>query len=147
MIQRVQSLYLLLATIALILTYFYPYCTVGYLELRNYHFIAAEGMVVPDFISWHSLPLGVSLILHMVILFSFKNRIFQIRMIRYNEVLILSSYVFGVISIYKVYGDYGTGFHAGIATWMLVLALVFNQMARRAIRKDEALVKSVDRIR
>jgi hypothetical protein len=147
MIQRIQSLFLLLAIIALTLTYFFPYVTIGNLELHNYRFIAPEGMESPSFISWQSVPVGISILLHFVILFSYKNRKKQIRMIRYNEILIVATYVLLALSIVKVYGEHGTQFHFGMATWMLVFTLLLNQFARRSIRSDEALVKSVDRIR
>lgn len=68
-------------------------------------------------------------------------------MIRYNEILIIATYAMLAMSIMKVYGEYGTEFHFGLATWMLAISLILNQFARRAIRRDEALVKSVDRIR
>ena len=68
-------------------------------------------------------------------------------MIRYNEILIIATYALLAMSIMKVYGEYGTEFHFGLATWMLIIAMLFNQFSRRAIRSDEALVKSVDRIR
>jgi hypothetical protein len=87
------------------------------------------------------------MLLHVVIIFSYKHRKKQIQMIRYNEILIIATYALLAMSIIKVYGEYGTEFNIGLATWMLVISLLLNQFARRAIRKDEALVKSVDRIR
>lgn len=147
MIQRIQTLYLFLSTIALTATYFFPFVTIGNLELHNYHFIAPEGMESPQFTSWQSVPVGISMLLHLVIIFSFKHRKKQIQMIRYNEILIIATYALLAMSIIKVYGEYGTEFNIGLATWMLVISLLLNQFARRAIRKDEALVKSVDRIR
>jgi len=147
MIQRIQTLYLSLSTIALTATYFFPFLTIGNLELRNYHFIAPEGMESPQFTSWQSIPVGISILLHVVIIFSYKHRNKQIQMIRYNEILIIATYALLAMSIIKVYGEYGTEFNIGLATWMLVISLLLNQFARRAIRKDEALVKSVDRIR
>ena len=147
MIQRIQTLYLSVSTIALTATYFFPFLTIGNLELRNYHFIAPEGMESPQFTSWQSIPVGISILLHVVIIFSYKHRNKQIQMIRYNEILIIATYALLAMSIIKVYGEYGTEFNIGLATWMLVISLLLNQFARRAIRKDEALVKSVDRIR
>jgi hypothetical protein len=38
-------------------------------------------------------------------------------------------------------GVYGTGF------WAILVAMVMNMLANRFIKKDEALVRSVDRIR
>ena len=147
MIQRIQTLYLFLSTLALTLTYFLPFVTIGNLELRNYHFIAPEGMESPQFISWQSVPVGISMLLQVVIIFSYKQRKKQIQMIRYTEILIIATYALLALSIIKVYGDYGTEFHFGLATWMLIIAMLLNQFSRRAIRRDEALVKSVDRIR
>lgn len=147
MIQRIQSLYLTLSIIALSMTYFFPFATIGNLELRNYHFIAPEGMESPQFLSWQSVPVGISLLLHFVILFAYRHRKRQIQLIRYNELLIIATYALLGLSIFKVYGDYGTGLNFGFSTWMLAVALILNQFAKRAILKDEALIKSVDRIR
>jgi hypothetical protein len=38
-------------------------------------------------------------------------------------------------------GDYGIGF------WSILVSMVMNMLANRFIKKDEALVRSVDRIR
>lgn len=90
-------------------------------------------------------------ILAIITLFLFKNRSLQARLAAFNTLILV---IFVGLMVFLAHphalklapagatgGSYGWGFYLTVA----ILALDF--VANRMIRKDEALVKSVDRIR
>ena len=83
------------------------------------------------------------------IMFSYKNRKRQLVLGRVNYFLILALVVFIHVSIKKILGQMGAGQSIvyGISTYLPVVSLVFQFLANRAIKKDEELVKSLDRLR
>ena len=79
----------------------------------------------------------------------YKNRLTQIKLGALNSLLMGGSLIMTVYFSFQgekmlepgVKGEYLAGFYAIFA------ALIFNLLANRFIRRDEQLVKSVDRIR
>jgi len=95
---------------------------------------------------------GVAVLIILVTLFSifkYKNRVLQMQLGMVNSILILV--VLGLLMweiftgqnewLPLVAGSFGAGL------FMPAVAMVFNRMAIRSIKKDEDLVRSVDRIR
>ena len=133
MIQRIQSVYLLLVTILLVVAICMP---VG-------QFIGADGVTAHVF-----KPLGVALadggfqstwglfgilllsaLVAFCTIFLFRNRMLQIRM-------------------FILKGDLdATAFQLGWALCLPVVAIILNYLAFRAIYKDEVMVKAADRLR
>ena len=158
MIQRPQSIFLLIVIIAEILV-----CT----GLPIWAKEGAQGQSIQLFITqWtqslngkevasqtHYILLGIviaSIVLSLGILFSFKNRIKQMTLGLINSVLIAITMGYTFYIIFKqtiplfdptVNGNYDLGFYA------LVAALLANMIANRLIRKDEMLVQSSNRMR
>ena len=157
MIQRIQSLFLFLAAVAEILLFFLP---IGYFYHEiygNYRFFAT-GVVCMDptpavlFPYWFAIPLevvsGGAVILSLLTIFLYKNRLTQIRLVAVNVfleiILIILLFFFYVGKIEKL-TQIDISYQAGI--FMPLIALVFLIVANRFIRKDEALVKAADRLR
>jgi len=82
-------------------------------------------------------------------IFRYNNRMLQVKLSGIIALLIMGAVVGTVVIIFKyepafdpeVKGNYKLGF------FMPIIALLFNSLANRFIRKDEKLVRSVDRIR
>lgn len=155
MIQRVQSIYLLLAVIACIVCLCLP---IGELRgeelsvpanLYNGCVVAAQGTeisVSPVTI----LPLFVTLILAasigLLALFLYKKRSLQMRMCVYAILFIIVWYgALAFIALLKLPED--TMFHPSFTGILPLLAACLFWLARHNINKDEQLVKSADRIR
>jgi hypothetical protein len=91
----------------------------------------------------------LSIVIAIVEIFKFKNRLTQIKLGLLNSIVITASLLTLVILSYydqqelmpDIRGVYQTGLFLPAA------ALIFNSLANRYIRKDEKLVRSVDRIR
>jgi hypothetical protein len=118
--------------LALILTAFYAY--LGYL-----------GQIVPDCLKYTVLGSVASLIIFINI-FLYKNRKLQVKL---NYLTIFVMIILLGLSIYQ------NGFLSGekqfsekdIKLLVPVISIVFLLIANKYIKRDERLVKSVDRIR
>ena len=152
MIQRIQTVYLLLATAMMSLTLFLPLATIinggNEFVLKAFTISGAEGVT-------QSLPtyLGVLLVattlLLLVIIFMYKKRLAQIRLCVAAIVLLIGSAAFIGLYSYRLC-DILSGdliFTLGFASLMPVVAIIPVILAIRGIARDEALVRSLDRIR
>ncbi len=144
MLQRIQTLYLIIGFLVSI-------CTIAFLPVwRN-----AEGvdvnfieLLMLDGLMLKSIPIIgiVCSILYMVSIFLFKNRNQQIIINRLN--MICNLYLLGIFVMYvlNLPGESEIS-EKGIGLFMPVVNIVLLFLANKAIAKDEALVKSVDRLR
>jgi len=97
------------------------------------------------------LAIGSVLVIIVTIysIFQYKNRLTQIKLGALIALLVMITVGFSVYILLKnemnfnegMKGNYKIGFFIPLA------ALIFNSLANRFIRRDEKLVKSVDRIR
>jgi hypothetical protein len=156
MIQRIQSVYLAIAALACILCFFFPFA--NYLSETAYYKLMLTGLVhvSPDpvalFPSWFSLPLlGIHLALMfyiVMILFAFKNRIKQLKMIRFT--LLINILYIGLLFFYTnilLERNLGVTTDYDFGSYFPVIVLVMVLLAKRGIEKDEKLVRSMDRLR
>lgn len=152
MIQRIQSLYLLLATLLMSLTLFMPIASFGVagetFELTAFSLRCGE---VSQTTVWMGIMLVLATVLPLVTLFLFKRRTLQIRLCAVEIVLLLGSLL--MIGLYYwLTSRLFEGFEVehrqfGWAAPMPLISLVLAYLASRAIFKDEVLVRSLDRIR
>lgn len=155
MIQRVQSVYLFLVTVLLSLFVVRPYAGLAFKDNRQLmlHAHAVKLEFNDREVIYKSTPLVavlpvVSGILALVTIFMFRNRIWQIRLCLINSLILLLLIVLMYVNYTSVKNDFFVAWHSfkGSAVFP-VMAVILNIMAFRAIRKDELLVKSYDRIR
>jgi glucan phosphoethanolaminetransferase (alkaline phosphatase superfamily) len=158
MIQRIQTLYLSLAFIAIALLFAFPLAQF-FSENGAYIFSVTglKNMVPGDpdaFSSTIFLPLivvavGIGLLI-LYAIFQYKNRLYQIKLTNVG-VLAAIVLIMGIFFLYipviekkiNIVPDYSKAF--GI--YLPLVALVFLVMANRAIKRDEKLVRSADRLR
>lgn len=88
-----------------------------------------------------------SALLAIVSIFSFKNRKSQFMLGRLNQILNLILLGFFVYRILNASGEANDVSEKGVAIFLPVISIVFLILSNRAIKKDEDLVKSVDRLR
>lgn len=130
MIQRIQSVYLLLLTVSSSLgLFFLP-------PLEIIDFSSSTKTLIETY-------LIVSIVLSVLTLFIFKYRKVQLLINRLH--LTLQIFIFLAL----IYGltQSVTGYDYLIWLLMPVQAIFFIVLANSAIRKDEALIKSIDRLR
>ena len=138
MIQRQQTLWLFLALVAALLSFMFPF-VVGEEMLKN---LPARKVVDAG----SNFPLliltGVSLILSTIIIFLFKNRRQQMQLCILGillSVLIIVLYILQMNNLIKP--------TLALSCIFPFIIVVSYFMAFRNIRKDEKLVKSLDKLR
>jgi uncharacterized membrane protein len=152
MIQRIQSLYLLLATAIMSLTLFLPIAT--FVVDGNTFELTAFTLTCGD-VSRSTVWLGILLVLATVLpfitIFLFKRRTLQVRLCAVEIVLLLGALIFTALYYWLTSRLFeGMTIHHrqfGWAAPLPIIALVLSYLASRAIFKDEVLVRSLDRIR
>lgn len=135
MIQRPQTIYLLLAALINLAVFFTPI----YIESMN------------DPVQWIGFGLAstltLTIIFALVAIFLYKNRVLQLNVVKgatYSQIIALGSSAGVVFSM----GGIGTFLWPELLSILLILlCLVFLWMAGKNIKKDEELVQSMDRIR
>jgi hypothetical protein len=138
MIQRKQTLWLLLATIAALLTYMFPF-VVGD-EMQKTLAIRREVDAGSHFILL--IATGASLVLSTVTIFLFKDRKMQMRLCIVGLLLSMLIIVFYISEMIKLY-------HRTIALTAVLpfIVTISYFMAWRLIRKDEKLIRTLDKLR
>ena len=152
MIQRIQSVYLLLVTILLVVAICLP---VG-------QYIGTDGVTTHIF-----KPLGVTLangtfqstwglfgilllsaIIAFCTIFLFRNRMLQVRMTMFSSLLLIGYYIAFFVFMFMLKNDLDAmNFQLGWALCLPVICIILNYLAFRAIYRDELMVKAADRLR
>ncbi|WP_299486188.1 DUF4293 domain-containing protein [uncultured Allomuricauda sp.] len=136
MIQRIQTFFLILVGVIS-----------GVLPFVLNLWIDGEGVAVfAENELWISIVFYISAALALISIFMFKNRQNQFVLNRLNMILNLFLLGFFVYRSLSLSGE-NTISEKGIGMLIPVFSIVFLVLANRAIKKDEDLVKSVDRLR
>jgi len=136
MIQRIQSIYLLLVVL---LGALLPFWLALWVDAAGTVVFAKNEIAV-------SLVFYGSAVLAALAIFRFKDRKSQFVLNRLNMILNLFLLGFFVYRSLNLSGEALVS-EKGIGMLIPVFSIVFLVLANRAIKKDEDLVKSVDRLR
>lgn len=156
MIQRIQSIFLLMVVIISTLLFFLPIAG----------FPNGTGMFIQGLLhTTDALQPGVSLsptlylgiingviaVIALITIFLFRNRKRQVLLGNLNLLLIVAMIVLMFLAAEKNSTTLVPGVtlpvRYKIGAWLSILLIVFTFLANRYIKKDEALVRSADRIR
>ncbi|NDV64356.1 DUF4293 domain-containing protein [Bacteroides sp. 224] len=149
MIQRIQTVYLLLVVALLVASVCLPFGAFVDREMVTYEF-TAFGVKSPDgfYSTWGLFSL---LLLSTIIAFAtillFKNRVLQLRMCIFNTVVLVGYYIAFLVFLFSIKSDLDAIYQMNWALSLPLVAIIFNYLAIRAIGKDEVLVKAADRLR
>lgn len=145
MIQRIQTIYLLLAAIASALQFVTPY-----LSGKSEHPIFVDGR----FDAWDQASLSIiwafGAVLALVAVFLFNKRSLQTRFTQAGIGLSgggLAALVWSMLWIFKQEAVDAALIQYGAGIALVPIPLLMFLLANRAIRRDEQLVKSMDRLR
>jgi peptidoglycan/LPS O-acetylase OafA/YrhL len=155
MLQRVQTIYLLAATVLMSLMLFLPLAEIAaegtgiYEVLSKGWYITGGESAEPVMFTWPVFILVLFLtMLPLINIILYKKRKLQIRICIYS--IILAFGLIGLIYYYFVIGIRPLDEPAYALSVPMVLPAIFIiliYLAFRGIRKDEILVRSLDRIR
>ncbi|AYZ14670.1 DUF4293 family protein [Chryseobacterium arthrosphaerae] len=129
MLQRIQTIWTLLAVLAAV-----------------FLFITGQDVVISDSIPVLNIGCIVLVVIGALSIFSFKNRKRQILL---NTIsIIINALLIGVLAYWLLNLSGGIQFpEKGIEPVFPLIAVICLLIANAYIRKDERLVKSVDRLR
>ncbi len=155
MLQRIQSIYLLLASLCLLAVVLFPLydfnSDAGSFTLKMCSFSNGETALAIPVLYWVWLSIAwLAGLMLLASIFGYKNRGGQLKRGRLAYVLILAVLVcaFFVGGAAKELLPEGTWQSVyGVAFYLPAASLAFNFLANRAIKGDEDLVKSLDRLR
>ncbi|WP_257657359.1 DUF4293 domain-containing protein [Parapedobacter lycopersici] len=157
MIQRIQTIWLFLASATIFALFLFPY--LQYADLAGMgqalkvtgKYRGFEGQAIRE--EWFLLQTIATVVLGifpLYIVFQYKQRKLQLQLIVLELVLIL---LFG----FWLYSSASTALtearqflsarNIGVGFFLLPIAMIFLLMAMGGVRKDEKLIKSADRLR
>ncbi len=150
MLQRIQTVYLLLASICMVvslLTHLAVFAMGG--ETVTFE---AMGFYLNDeiiFSTWGLFIIGnISAVLSVIIVFLYNKRMLQIRLAGMNLFIILGYYGLAGFYIYMRNPEAESVFqNIGIGIVTPFIAIILTYLAIRKIGADEALIRSLNRIR
>lgn len=147
MIQRIQTIYIFIAAVLtglLLKLNFAELAVNGELYVFN-----AKGIISGEQILFNGLPIlgfiGLITLLHLMVIFLYKKRIFQIRILGFTMILLLGLVGVTLYFLYAAYDNAEVIFKVPMV--FPVIAFILDYLAIRAIGKDEALIRSLNRIR
>ncbi len=152
MIQRIQSVYLLLTLLINVLIFFFDFATFtvsGNAYLFNVMGIE-EGANIKLYYPYYLAASG-AIALAIVAIISFSNRSKQLRWTYLNFLLHLATTVMLFINTSSTAEmlniDFGNNVTYHVGFYLPVASCAFLFLAMRSIKNDEKLVKSIDRLR
>ena len=156
MIQRIQTLYLLIVVIAMSLTLFLPSMKAISPEeidyalstLRGLYPIEEGGFHLNGVTMWLTITNVVILLIAFFTIITYKWRVIQMRFSSFNMVLLIGYYAIFFFTRYGILQQ--TPMTSTTFSWPIILpfiSAILTYLALRAIAKDEALVRSLDRLR
>ena len=154
MIQRIQTLYLLLAELLIVTLLFLPFGEIagkdGILFVLGITGLVAESGASGAMIQ-NPWPIAVVVALNLILLASivlkFKNRLQQIKLSYVSILLLLGQSAIIYFYIWQASQILGGSYAIKISTYFPLIAIILVYLAIKGISQDEKLVKSIDRIR
>lgn len=152
MIQRIQTVYLLIITLLMGSMFLYPYAELlaqdKQVYVYNFNGLFLDGS---NSVYFSTIPplilLSIIVLISVVSIFLFKKRILQMRLGVINIMLML-----GYVGLNYYYIKSFSNQLTGVISYNIIVifplvSAILMYLAIRAIGKDEALVRSLDRIR
>lgn len=147
MIQRIQTIFILVAGLLVASLYFLPFADIS--VNSELHTFTAFGIFKGESLIFNGLPIlifiGLIATLHFAAIFMYKKRIRQIRILAFTMILLLG--LFGMFFYFTYAGFENAKVAFKISVAFPIVAVILDYLAIRAIGKDEALIRSMDRIR
>lgn len=142
MIQRIQSIYLLLVAVlsgGLIFAFdLWKIAEVKYFALDLFSNESLLQKAVP-------VLFFLSAFVAVISIFSYKNR--QKQFVLGRLILLINLFLLGILIYLSLNLPGEVSSEKGIGMFIPTVAILFTVLANKAIKKDEDLVKSVDRLR
>lgn len=153
MIQRIQTVFWLLAAVLMIMAIFMPW--MSFVTDKGDFFLNAKGIQAMVDGNLTTVVTGLPLLIYVVIcaglnifaISQYKNRMLQMRISIITALLELLTYT--LILMYRLLGFEGEIANSNkyVAIIFPLLAGILTYMAFKGVQKDDAKIRSLDRIR
>lgn len=151
MLQRKQTIYLLVSIILTVISLSFPIgsynqdgLTVG--TMMNLWVLTAQG--TRDFVVWPLFAIQlVTLSMAVVAIFAYRNRLFQSKLCVLNILLLIGWYIVFIVYSLVFKTRYNAEFQYSSLCILPLISIVAYIFARRGIKADEKLIRDSDRIR
>jgi len=158
MIQRIQTVYFLAIVVLSCLVFFLPVVCfydladasfLGTLNYQGFVFGGGSEINVLNNLNTWLLKIISALVplIALTAMFLYKKRPLQIRLSFINMILMLGYYAVLFITLIQSANHIGVGWKLNIPAAFPLVCIILSWLAIRAIKKDEALVKSLNRLR
>lgn len=138
MLQRIQSIFLLLALVLLGLLFVLPYARMIDVQDNEYVLRATEFPTVAIQV--------ITFAVTLVTIFLYKKRMLQIRLSIFNCTLLLGYQAYTIWHVYQL-SKSADATQLSVTMLIPAVAAILTFLALRGVAKDEALVRSLDRLR
>lgn len=161
MIQRIQTLYFLLALVALTIMFFVPYIVInepnGVIAFKPFivNAISIDGVSEKIFSTiYMGILLAITVIVIFLTTFAYRHRMFQIRMslaslmAQFGIICFIIYYTVKAQNILSTMGQ-EPQWHIqySIVIVLPIVSMIFTYLGYKGVIKDEAIIRSLDRIR
>ena len=149
MIQRIQTVYLLIVAVLMVIAMSNPVGDfiapdLALTKFTNLALVTADG--VSDYAPWALFAILLAVgILSMVTIFLFKKRMLQIRLTLFSSIILIGYYVVLVVFVLNLKGD--STFAPSWSLCLPLVSIILNYLAIRGIGKDEMMVRAYNTIR
>lgn len=155
MIQRIQSIYLFFVFILTALLFFFPlaeFIIPGGIDSYIFKFggiIQSSDNNPLTYASTFEIGVLIAVIslISLITIFLYKKRTLQIRLCIYNTILMFALIVMIAIYSYMAIRDLDAKFVFNFASSFILISMILSILAFRKIRRDEQLIRGLDRIR
>lgn len=150
MIQRIQTVYLFLITVLSTITAAFPVAGLTSKAEKLRYILDFKGISGDNFhmSSWALTALAFAIpVIALLTIFLYKKRLLQIRLTIINTILMAGYYGLLFIYLWQASKQINADWYLEVIAAFPLICIILNFMSIRAIGKDEALVKSLNRIR
>jgi len=152
--QRIQTVFLVIAIISLVLSIFFPIWTYNDPLGQTHYLYPLEYSTIEKGVKNTTyLPYSITAILAIaaatlafIEIGKYKNRVLQMKLGALNSLFIAGTIASAVIFSNQLMKTFHGGSY-GLALWLPGIAVLCNLLANRFIRRDERIVRESDRLR
>lgn len=158
MIQRIQSLYMLLSVVACVVCLASPIAHFSTQEVVPVGDLYNLWLSVPSDIAgevqhqltpWVALFALLALVSTFTLLniFLYQKRSLQMRVLIYSMIVLVGYYIVGGIFVWRLCSEYDFSVRPTVFGALPLVGLILDYLAFRGVHKDDSLVRSLDRLR
>src|SRR5690606_34456700 len=157
MIQRIQTVWLLLASGTLLLLFLFPYLqyfdnfgTAMAVKVTGIYQGVSEGVIQIESFILQIIATVVTAVIPLITIFNYNDRKKQLKITYINILIVVLLGIWFISTANSAIENVNRSIqleNIGLGALLVPLSLVFLSLAVKGIKKDEKLVKSVDRLR